>query len=200
MSHFNVSFIVWAKSQDSVHKPPFLKRKESRSGSNRGPSAYQPSALPLGHTGSRVYWSVPVDFILNLEEEKELGRGWGFVSGYWRDGLTRGTLSGVAAGLTPTAASLEFYLGQLWFIRDGEERLSIALLLYYIVNEQHAGLWSSPCATCPIAYATGFDMSQARHALCPLCRKSDMSQFPELSLSLSSSLSLSLSFSLSSIP
>ena len=26
MSHFNVSLIVWAKSQDSVHKPPFLKR------------------------------------------------------------------------------------------------------------------------------------------------------------------------------
>ena len=47
-----VSTIVWAKSKDSVHKPPFLKRKESRSGSNRGPSAYQPSALPLGHTGS----------------------------------------------------------------------------------------------------------------------------------------------------
>ena len=48
------SFIVWAKSQDSVHKPQFFeeKRKESRSGSNRGPSAYQPSALPLGHTGS----------------------------------------------------------------------------------------------------------------------------------------------------
>ena len=52
MSHFNVSLIVWAKSQDSVHKPQFLKRKESRSGSNQGPSAYQPSALPLGHTGS----------------------------------------------------------------------------------------------------------------------------------------------------
>ena len=46
--HFNVSLSVWAKSQDSVHKPQFLKRKESRSGSNRGPSAYQPSALPLG--------------------------------------------------------------------------------------------------------------------------------------------------------
>ena len=46
--------IVWAKSQDSVHKPQFLKRKESRSGSNRGPSAYQPSALPLSHTGSPV--------------------------------------------------------------------------------------------------------------------------------------------------
>ena len=40
------------KSQDSVHKPQFLKRKDSRSGSNQGPSAYQPSALPLGHTGS----------------------------------------------------------------------------------------------------------------------------------------------------
>ena len=53
VSHFNVSLIVWAKSQDSVRKPQFLKRKESRSGSNRGPSAYQTSALPLGHTGFR---------------------------------------------------------------------------------------------------------------------------------------------------
>ena len=52
MNHFNVSLTVWAKSQDRVHKPQFLKRKESRSGSNRGASAYQPSALPLGHTGS----------------------------------------------------------------------------------------------------------------------------------------------------
>ena len=52
MSHFNVSLIVWAKSQDSVHKPHFLTKKESRSGSNRGPSAYQPSSLSLGHTGS----------------------------------------------------------------------------------------------------------------------------------------------------
>ena len=52
MSHFSVSLIVWAKSQDGVRKPQFLKRRESRSGSNRGPSAYQPTALPLGHTGS----------------------------------------------------------------------------------------------------------------------------------------------------
>ena len=44
---------LWAKSQNSVHKPQFLKRKDSRSGSNRDPSAYQSSALPLGHTGSR---------------------------------------------------------------------------------------------------------------------------------------------------
>ena len=43
---------MWARSQDSVHKPQFLKKKESRRGPNRGPSAYQPRALPLGHTGS----------------------------------------------------------------------------------------------------------------------------------------------------
>ena len=53
MRQFSVSFVVWAKSQDSVHKPQFLKTKENRRGSNRGPSAYQPSALPLGHTGSQ---------------------------------------------------------------------------------------------------------------------------------------------------
>ena len=52
VSHFDVSLIVCAKSQDSVHKPQFSKRKEGRSGSNRSPSASQPSALPLGHTGS----------------------------------------------------------------------------------------------------------------------------------------------------
>ena len=38
--HFNVSLIVWANSQDGVHKPQFLKRKESQSGFNQGPSAY----------------------------------------------------------------------------------------------------------------------------------------------------------------
>ena len=52
-SHFNVSLIVWAKSQDSAHELQLLKRKESRNGSNRSPSAYQQSALPLGHTGSQ---------------------------------------------------------------------------------------------------------------------------------------------------
>ena len=31
-SHFNVSLIVKAKSQDRVHRPQLLKRKESRSG------------------------------------------------------------------------------------------------------------------------------------------------------------------------
>ena len=48
MFHLN----AWTESQDSVLEPQFLKRKESRSGSNRGP-AYQPSAFPLGQTGSQ---------------------------------------------------------------------------------------------------------------------------------------------------
>ena len=73
----NVSLIVWAKSQDSVHKPPFLKRKESRSGSNRG-SAYQHSALPLGHSGS--HRDLTGLFVYHLEEaerkeRKERGSG-----------------------------------------------------------------------------------------------------------------------------
>ena len=49
--HWNVLVNVWAKSQASINKLQFLTRKESRSGSNRRPSAYQHSALPLGHTG-----------------------------------------------------------------------------------------------------------------------------------------------------
>ena len=35
VSHFNVSLIVWAKSQDSVHKPPFLERRERRAEADR---------------------------------------------------------------------------------------------------------------------------------------------------------------------
>ena len=43
---------LWGtKSQDSVHKPQrFEEREGSRAESNRGPSAYQPNALPLGQT------------------------------------------------------------------------------------------------------------------------------------------------------
>ena len=56
-SHFNVSLIV----RDKVTRPcpqttTFLKRKESQASSNRGPSAYQPNALPLGQTGSHSWW------------------------------------------------------------------------------------------------------------------------------------------------
>ena len=33
----------------------FLKKKAAEAVSNRGPTAYQPNALPLGHTGSPVH-------------------------------------------------------------------------------------------------------------------------------------------------
>ena len=50
-SHFNVS--VGNDGQDSVHKPqPFSRERRTEAVSNRGPSAYQPNALPLGQTGS----------------------------------------------------------------------------------------------------------------------------------------------------
>ena len=50
-SHFNVSVgSDGRKSQDSVHKP----QRRAEAVSNRGPSAYQPNALPLGQTGSHL--------------------------------------------------------------------------------------------------------------------------------------------------
>ena len=52
------------KSQDSVHKPRLLKRKRrAEAVSNRGPSAYQPNALPLGQTGSPGYLLRPWTYI-----------------------------------------------------------------------------------------------------------------------------------------
>ena len=39
--------------RDKVTRPQLLKTKRAEADSNRGPSAYQPNALPLGHTGSR---------------------------------------------------------------------------------------------------------------------------------------------------
>ena len=53
-SHFNVSVGSDGQSQDSVHKPqPFRRERRAEAVSNRGPSAYQPNALPLGQTGSQ---------------------------------------------------------------------------------------------------------------------------------------------------
>ena len=64
----NVSFetvpiSVWLsmalkKSQDRVHKPrPFQREGRAEAESSRGPSAYQPNALPLGQTGSLMLQS-----------------------------------------------------------------------------------------------------------------------------------------------
>ena len=53
---FNVSVGSDEQSQDSVHKPqPFGRERRAEAVSNRGPSAYQPNALPLGQTGSRGF-------------------------------------------------------------------------------------------------------------------------------------------------
>ena len=51
-SHFNVSVGSGGQSHKTVHKPqPFRRERRSKAVSNRGPSAYQPNALPLGQTG-----------------------------------------------------------------------------------------------------------------------------------------------------
>ena len=83
MSHFDASLIVWAKSQDSVHEPQFLKRKESRSGSNRGPSIYQHSALPLGHTGLLSFGGWGVSFINHVLKSAWSFVGWGVSFTSW---------------------------------------------------------------------------------------------------------------------
>ena len=47
-----VSLIVRDKgTRQCPQTTTLLKRKESRSGIDRGPSAYQPNTLPLGQTG-----------------------------------------------------------------------------------------------------------------------------------------------------
>ena len=52
MSAILMFYKSWeTKSQDSIHRPQLLKRKESRSGFEPR-LTYQPNALPLGQTGS----------------------------------------------------------------------------------------------------------------------------------------------------
>ena len=53
--HFNVSSIVRDKVTRQCPQTTTFEKKEERRAkavSNRGPSAYQPNALPLGQTGS----------------------------------------------------------------------------------------------------------------------------------------------------
>ena len=54
-SHFNVPLIVSDKSHKTVStEHNFLRERRVEADSNRGPSAYQPNALPPGQTGSRL--------------------------------------------------------------------------------------------------------------------------------------------------
>ena len=53
-SHFNVSFIVRDKCTRQCPQTTTSEgKRRAEADSSRGPSAYQPNALPLGQTGSR---------------------------------------------------------------------------------------------------------------------------------------------------
>ena len=55
-SHFNVSAGSDGQSHRTVSRNhnPFWRERWAEAVSNRGPSAYQPNALPLGQTGSQL--------------------------------------------------------------------------------------------------------------------------------------------------
>ena len=65
--HFNVSLIVRDKvTRQSPQTTTFEEKGEQKQIRNRGPSAYQPNALPLGQTGSRAYTDGGPRFIPSL--------------------------------------------------------------------------------------------------------------------------------------
>ena len=68
-SHFNVSLIVRNKvTRLCPQTTTFEEKRRAEAVSNRGPSAYQPTALPLGQTGSHreCYLSLTVFIRLAL--------------------------------------------------------------------------------------------------------------------------------------
>ena len=54
-SHFKVSLIVKDKVTRQCPQPQLSKERRAEADLNRGPSAYQPNALPLGQTGSQSF-------------------------------------------------------------------------------------------------------------------------------------------------
>ena len=66
----------------------FSKRRRAEAVSNRGPSAYQPNALPLGQTGSHVPGHDPLIFFFQsvaLRPQKTQGAG----TAQWLERRTR---------------------------------------------------------------------------------------------------------------
>ena len=53
-SHFNVSLIVRDSHKTVSTDRNFRRERRAEADSNRDPSAYQPNALPLGHTSSHI--------------------------------------------------------------------------------------------------------------------------------------------------
>ena len=64
-NHFNVSLIVRGKRHKTVSTDHnlFLRERRAEAESSRGPSAYQPKALPLGHNGSPEAGTRQLNFI-----------------------------------------------------------------------------------------------------------------------------------------
>ena len=58
-SHFNVSLILRDKVTTVPTDQNVWRERTAEADSNRGPSAYQPNALPLGQTGSQVPFRAP---------------------------------------------------------------------------------------------------------------------------------------------
>ena len=62
-SHFNVSLIVRDRGTRQYPRTSTCEEKGgAEADSNRGPSAYQPNALPLGQTGSLLVVCLPTPF------------------------------------------------------------------------------------------------------------------------------------------
>ena len=82
-------FVVFQSSllslcqKDSVRKPEPLKRekkKKAEAESNRGPSAFQPTDLPLGQTSCELSGEV-TDVMINVHKNQTVNYGWGYVVG-----------------------------------------------------------------------------------------------------------------------
>ena len=67
MSHFNVSLIVWAKSQDNAHKPQILKRRKAQA--DRTEVLLLTSLPTPAHTLRQVSFSKP-DVAVYLSYER----------------------------------------------------------------------------------------------------------------------------------
>ena len=51
------------KSQKKCPETTTFEERRAEAEPNRGPSAYQPKALPLGQTGSRAFWFINVTLV-----------------------------------------------------------------------------------------------------------------------------------------
>ena len=74
--HHQNDFCVKVGSDESHFNVSLLRERRAEADSNRGPSAYQPNALPLGQTGSHVYGLTRRTFVQsaqNLTPEKSQG-------------------------------------------------------------------------------------------------------------------------------